>query len=296
MTAVRGGLFVGGNIALFVFSMLTAEYPDGDPDKARQAAQVWADLGADVVEWGEDGDAIARAVILNNSGKSIQAFEEFWKTHFAPSSGPGPAARLAAYCRQVSEACETYAELITKAQYTFRTLALANFASLLYISTFPWQAGTAYEIAQFLMRRAQAGILAKLLESAIARMVLAKFLEYTIGSAFFAIGDVAVMDGVKAARGEDVGSFGDNAEEVMKEFVASVAFYGVFDAVAKPVSKIATNPDVQYFVSRMAGGSIGYGPAYGLLNGKRDEDLVPTVKDTVLRTILYTTMAHKPAR
>src|SRR3569833_1791170 len=143
MTAVRGGLFGGGIFALFVFSMLTAEYPDGDPDKARQAAQVWADLGADVVEWGEDGDAIARAVILNNSGKSIQAFEEFWKTHFAPSSGPGPAARLAANNRQVSEACETYAELITKAQYTNRTQTQTNNASLLYISTFPWQAGTA---------------------------------------------------------------------------------------------------------------------------------------------------------
>jgi hypothetical protein len=296
MSAVRGGLFVGGNIALFVFSMLTAEYPEGHPEKARQAAKVWADLMGDVTEWAQNGDDAARAIVVNNSGKGIEAFDEFWKTSFAPAPPAlGPAAQLADYCRQMSAACEQYAALVENAQHTYRTLALANFASLLYISTFPWQAGAAYEIAQFILRRAQAGILARLLESAIAKTVLAKFAEYTIGSAFFAVGDVAVMDGVKVARGEDVGSFGANAEEVMKEFVASVAFYGAFDAAAKPVSKLTSNKDVQYFVARMAGGSVGYGPTYGFLNGKRDDDLVPTVKDTTLRVLLYSTMAHKPA-
>jgi len=296
MSGVRGGLFVGGNIALFVFSMLTAEYPEGHPEKARQAAKVWADLMGDVTEWAQDGNDAARAIVVNNSGKGIEAFDAFWKASFAPAPpAPGPAAELAGYCRQMSAACEQYAALVENAQHTYRTLALANYASLLYISTFPWQAGAAYEIAQFILRRAQAGILARLLESAIAKTVLAKFAEYTIGSAFFAVGDVAVMDGVKAARGEDIGSFGENAEEVMKEFVASVAFYGAFDVAAKPVSKLTSNKDVQYFVARMAGGSIGYGPTYGFLNGKRDEELVPTVKDTTLRTILYTTMAHKPA-
>lgn len=296
VTPLRGGLFVGGNIALFVFSMLAAPYPEGDPGKAREAAKVWSELMSDIVGWAENGDDAARAITSHNAGESIQAFGDFWQAHLSPSPpAMGEAARLAAHCRRVSEACEEFAELVTKAQYTFRTLALANFASLLYISTFPWQAGVAYEIAQFVVRRAQAGFLAKLLESAIARMLLAKLMEYSIGSAFFAIGDVAVMDGVKAVRGEDVGSLKSNAEEVMKEFVASVAFYGVFDAVAKPMTRITSNADVQYFVSRMAGGSVGYGPTYGFLNGKRDDDLVPTVKDTTLRVLLYSTMAHKPA-
>jgi hypothetical protein len=61
------------------------------------------------------------------------------------------------------------------------------------------------------------------------------------------------------------------------------------------MTRITSNADVQYFVSRMAGGSVGYGPTYGFLNGKRDDDLVPTVKDTTLRVLLYSTMAHKPA-
>jgi hypothetical protein len=296
VSGVRGGLFVGGNIALFVFSMLAAEYPEGQPEKAREAAKVWAGLMGDVTEWARNGDDAARAIVVNNAGKGVDAFDEFWKTSFAPAPpAQGPAAQLADYCRQLSAACDRYADLVINAQHTYRTLALANYASLLYISTFPWQAGAAYEIAQFILRRAQAGILARFLESAIAKTVLAKFAEYTIGSAFFAVGDVAVMDGVKAARGEDVGSFGDNADEFMKEFVASVAFYGAFDVAAKPAAMVTKNKDVQYFLSRMAGGSIGYGPTYGFLNGKRDDELIPTVKDTTLRTILYTTMAHKPA-
>jgi hypothetical protein len=276
--------------------MLAAEYPEGHPEKAREAAKIWAGLMDDVMEWAQNGDDAARAVVVNNAGKGVDAFEAFWKASFAP--GPpaqGPAAQLADYCRQLSGACDRYAELVTNAQHTYQTLALANYASLLFISTFPWQAGAAYEISQFILRRAQAGILARLLETAIAKTVLAKFAEYTIGSAFFAVGDVLVMDGVKAARGEDVGSLGDNAEEIMKEFAASVAFYGAFDVAAKPVSMVTSNKDVQYFVARMAGGSVGYGPTYGFLNGKRDDELIPTVKDTTLRTILYTTMAHKPA-
>jgi hypothetical protein len=294
--AVRGGLFAGGNLALFVFTMLTAEYPEGDPDRARQAAKVWAELGGDALEWGESGDDAARAISTNNAGKSIEAFGDFWATYFSPSPPTtGKAAQLAAHCRSMSEACEQYATLIANAQHTYQTLALANYASLLYISTFPWQAGVAYQISQFILRRAQAGILARLLEGAIARTVLAKLMEYSIGSAFYAVGDVAVMDGVKLARGEGAGSAGENVDEIMKEFVASVAFYGAFDAAIKPISKITSNPDVQYFFARMAGGSAGYGPTYGYLNGKRGDDLVPTTKDTTLRTILYTTMAHKPA-
>lgn len=293
---VRGGLFAAGNLALLVFTMLATPYPEGDPGRARQAGQVWADLAGDVVGWGRNGDDAAHAVTTNNAGEGVDAFAKFWHKYAAPDPpAKGEATRLADLCRRMSEACDEYASLVQKAQHTFATLAWANLASAVFISTFPWQAGVAYEITQFLMRRAEAGILAKLLESAIARTLLAKLTEYSIGSAFYAVGDVLAVDAVKAARGEGWGARDDNIEEMMKQFVASVAFYGVFDAAVKPASMITSNKDVQYFVGRMAGGSIGYGPTYGLLNGKSGDDLVPTVKDTIFRVLLYTTMAHKPA-
>src|SRR4051794_17909677 len=72
VTPLRGGLFVGGNIALFVFSMLAAPYPEGDPGKAREAAKVWAELMGDIVGWAENGDDAAQAITSHNAGESIQ--------------------------------------------------------------------------------------------------------------------------------------------------------------------------------------------------------------------------------
>ncbi len=292
----RPGLFVGGNAALFVFTMLTTPYPEGNPAAARQAAQIWAELQRDVVDWAEAGDAAEKAITSYNGGKGIEAFSAFWKTYASPAPpAKGDGARLADFCDRMSKACDEYADLVDKARHQYWTLALANYASFLFISLFPWMATAAYEWTQIIMRRLEARLLAKLLENAIAKTVLAKFMEYSMGSAFFAVGDVLVMDSVKALRGEDVGSWSDNFEEVGKEWLASVAFYGVFDAYAKPVALVSSNKDVQYFLARFAGGSIGYGPVYGYLNGKRGEDLMPTGKDDIARTLLYVTMAHKPA-
>lgn len=314
LSGVRGNFFVGGNLALLVFSMLATPYPEGDPARARQAGQVWSGLADDIMRWGQNGDDAAHAVITNDGGEAVDAFAKFWDRYAAPDDpAKGDAARLEGLCRRMGEACDKYAELVEKAQRTFVTMAWANFASAVFISMFPWSASAAYKIAEILTRRVQAKILAKL---------LAKMVEYTVGSLIFSVGDVFVMDAVKAVRdegwggairGKGWGSLDDNFDEAWKEFVASVAFYGVFDVIygapgvvakaapkfaenaAKYAPEITKNKDVQYFVARLAGGTFGYGPTYGLLNGKRGEDLEPTVKDTTLRVLLYTTMAHKPA-
>jgi hypothetical protein len=296
LSGVRGNLFIGGNLALLVFSMLATPYPEGDPARARQAAQVWSGLADDIVEWARNGDDAAHAVITNDGGEAVDAFARFWRRYAAPDDpAQGDAARLENMCRRMGEACGKYADLVEKAKQTFVTMAFANFASALFISTFPWSATAAFKIAEFLTRRVQAKILAAL---------LSKTVEYTVGSLIFSVGDVFVMDAVKAVReegwagairGKGWGSWDANFDEGWKEFAASVAFYGVFDATAKPASMIIKNKDVQYFVSRLVSGTVGYGPTYGLLSGKRGDELIPTVKDTTLRVLLYTTMAHKPA-
>ncbi|MET7337896.1 hypothetical protein [Nonomuraea sp. NPDC005650] len=283
-------------IAGFVFKMLAVDYPEGDPAKARRAAEVWTRLAERIEQSPDKTYPAAESVWRKNSGGGVEEFKSAVTSGLYPDPPKlGFATELARRCRQNSAACLQYAEVIEKARDAYWTLALANFASFIFITTFPWQAGTAYQITQFLMRRAQAGVLSKLLEHSIARIVLAKLTEYTIGSTFFAVGDVSVVAGVKALRGEDPGSFEENATQALKEFAASVAFYGVFDA-AMPLAKSVTgNADLQYFLSRMAGGSIGYGPSYDLMNGQEGTDLIPTWKETLGRMLLYFTMAHKPA-
>jgi hypothetical protein len=283
-------------IAAFVFKMLATPYPEGDPDKARQAGAVWKRL-ADRIEKSPDHTyPAAQSVWRKNDGAGVEEFKKTVTGALYPQAEENAfTAKLAQRCRDNGTACDEFAETLQAARDAYWTLALANLASFIFITTFPWQAGWAYEITQILIRRAQARLLAKLLEHSIAKIVLSKLTEYTIGSVFFAVGDVGVVAGVKALRGEDPGSLGENATQAMKEFAASVAFYGVFDAAMPLARKATSNMDIQYFLSRLAGGSVGYGPAYEALNGQSGTELVPTWEQTLSRALLYFTMAHKPA-
>ncbi|MDP9845889.1 hypothetical protein [Streptosporangium lutulentum] len=283
-------------LAAFVFKMLAVDYPDGDPARSRQAGDVWARL-ADRLEKNPDTTyPFAEAVWKKNGGDSVEAFKEAMISKLYPrppeTSFPD---RLALACRRNSQACYEYAEIIETAQHAYWTAAWANFASFVFLTTFPWQAGAAGQLTQFLIRRAQAKLLAKLLEHATAKIVLSKLTEYTIGSTFFAVGDVATVAGVRALRGENPGSLGDNGTKALKEFAASIAFYGVSDAATPAIKAVTRNAELQSFLGRMAGGSIGYGPSYDALNGQSHAELIPTWKETLGRALLYFTMAHKPA-
>ncbi|MGW4800042.1 WXG100-like domain-containing protein [Nonomuraea sp. NPDC004297] len=294
----RASIYAFGTlgIAAFVFEMLAVDYPEGDPDKARLAAAVWGRLAARIEQSPDRTYPAAESVWRRNEGGGVEEFKSAITAGlYGWPDEDGYTAKLAKRCRDSSTACTAYAETLKSARDAYWTLALANLASFVFITTFPWQAGAAYQITQILIRRAQAGLLAKLLQHSIAKIVLSKLTEYTIGSVFFAVGDVAVVAGVKAARGEDPGSLGENATQALKEFAASVAFYGVFDAAAPLARKVTSNADVQYFLSRLAGGSIGYGPSYDAMNGETGTDLIPTWKQTLGRILLYFTMAHKPA-
>ncbi|GAA2403112.1 hypothetical protein GCM10010404_71560 [Nonomuraea africana] len=293
----RASIFAFGTLGMagFVFQMLAVDYPEGDPAKAREARDVWARLAERIEQSPNRTYPSAEAVWKRNEGDGVAAFKSAVTEGLYPQPPVmGHAAQLARRCRQNSAACEDYAEVVEAAQHAYWTLALANFASFVFISTFPWQAGVASEITKILMRREQAKLLAKLLEHNIARILMSKLTEYSIGSAFFAVGDVSVVAGVKALRGDDVGSVEDNAKQALKEFAASVVFYGVSDAASPAISALSKNADVQGFLGRMAGGSIGYGPAYDAMNGQTGEDLIPTWKETLGRALLYFTMAHKP--
>ncbi|WP_113702800.1 hypothetical protein [Nonomuraea lactucae] len=294
----RASIYGAGTlgIAAFVFKMLAVEYPDGDPARARQARDVWARLADRLEKSPHNTYPAAEAVWKRNGGPGVDGFKKAVTTGlYPPPPELGLPAHLARACRRAGAACDEYAEVVEKAQHAYWTAALANFASFVFITTFPWQAGAAYQLTQFLIRRAEAKLLSKLLEHAIAKIVLSKLTEYTIGSAFFAAGDVAVVAGVRALRGDDPGSLGDNARQALKEFAASVAFYGAFDAAMPAARALTKNADLRYFAGRMAGGSVGYGPTYDALNGQSGEDLVPTWKETLGRMLLYFTMAHKPA-
>ncbi|WP_329085907.1 WXG100-like domain-containing protein [Streptosporangium sp. NBC_01469] len=281
-------------LAAFVFKMLAVDYPDGDPDGARQAAKVWARLAERIEQSPHNTYPSAEAVWKKNEGEGVEAFKKAMtsKLYTEPAAASFPG-RLALLCRRNSEACAEYAEIIETAQHAYRTAAWANFASFVFITTFPWQNAAAGHLTKILIRRAEATIFAKLIAHAVARTVLTKLTVATLGSVSFAVGDVATVAGVRALRGEDPGSFKENAVQALKEFTASMAFYGVSEAATPVVNAMTKNAEVQGFLGRIAGGSFGYGPTYDLLNGERGGELAPTWEQTLGRALLYFTMAHK---
>ena len=289
-----------GGIAVFVYKMLAVDYPDGDPAAARQAARVWTRLAGRIEQSPDRTFPSAEAVWKRNGGAGVQAF----KAAVTPGLYPRPPAagyadQLGRVCRQNAIACERFADIIETARHTYWTLALANLASFVFITTFPWQNALAEEITKIIMRRLQASAMKKLVDRAIAETALTMTSNAVIGSAFFAVGDVTATSLVKHFRGEDTGSFTDKLKQVGKEFTASVAFYGVSDAVDPLIAKGVTNPDLRGFLGRLAGGSLGYGPTNDALNGQSGTDLIPTWKETLGRVLLYYTMAHRtpvPAR
>jgi len=296
----RGAIYASGvgGIAVFVYKMLAVDYPDGDPAAARQAAQVWNRLAERIEQSPDRTFPSAEAVWKRNGGAGVQAF----KAAVTPGLYPAPPAvgypdQLGRCCRQNALACEQFADIVETARHTYWTLALENLASFVFITTFPWLHAAAEQITKILINRLKASAMKKLVDHAIARAALTMTSNSVIGSAFFAVGDVTATSAAKWSRGEDTGSFTDKVKQAGKEFTASVAFYGVSYGADPVIAKGVKNADVRNFLGRMAGGSLGYGPTNDALNGQSGTELIPTWKETLGRTLLYYTMAHKaPAK
>jgi hypothetical protein len=53
-------------------------WPEADEDKLRACAQAWRDFGADLARINQDTRLVAAQVTADNSGESIDAFEQYW--------------------------------------------------------------------------------------------------------------------------------------------------------------------------------------------------------------------------
>ncbi|MFI9719727.1 DUF6531 domain-containing protein [Streptomyces sp. NPDC052396] len=89
-------------------------WPDGDPGKCRQAAKAWRAFGKavdDVIKPVNDKSA---ALIHNNKGEGIDAYEKFWRQYHA-AEGKGWLDDVAGASRKMAEALEKYAAAIDHA-------------------------------------------------------------------------------------------------------------------------------------------------------------------------------------
>ncbi|WP_327088938.1 hypothetical protein OIE66_42680 [Nonomuraea sp. NBC_01738] len=235
-----GGLFfAAAGVGGVVLQMLSVAYPDGDPGKAREVARLLrqlakrVDLSLDDVE-----EVAARLWMPPNSGPGIDAFRAYFRNEVAPYPP-----LVSAYIRGLADAIDDYAELLEQTQHTLRTMAMIQWLELLMFFCWPTIDRKVQAMINWAMRRAQARFLLKMFNHAVGK----RFIYAMGGSLAYTALDQLLVDGVKLARGEDTGSWGDRGEYMVKNFAAAMVFYHVdpanFGKAAKllPKNQAASN-------------------------------------------------------
>ncbi|GAA5062440.1 hypothetical protein HNP84_007936 [Thermocatellispora tengchongensis] len=290
---VAGGVTGGA----FVTAMLGVEWPEGDPDKLRQAADIWDELAGKLETSTTAANTAASLVWRDNAGAGIDAFREMWTGTFAPY----PAA-IAATCRRIAAACRQYADVLETVQKTLLVLAIQLYINMLYTIAWGWATAGISTLATRLVERAfksRAWFAKKFLRTTVGRIV-DRLLYYTLDSIAYAGGQQAIQWGVFAASGvrrdqsgAEVTSLGENAEQFYRNFVANMAFNGVADAslLIPGLNRIA-DTRTGGFVARMLG-STTYTSVDNILQGRWDDPL-PDWDQMIAKLIVHGSRAARP--
>ncbi|KPI17156.1 hypothetical protein OK074_8247 [Actinobacteria bacterium OK074] len=85
-------------------------WPDADEDQLRDAARVWRAFADDVEDVMAVANKAALALVEDNKGESIDAFEVFWRRYYA--QGRGWLKDLADAARDMAKALDAYADAV----------------------------------------------------------------------------------------------------------------------------------------------------------------------------------------
>ncbi|HUR07818.1 MAG TPA: hypothetical protein VM347_35115 [Nonomuraea sp.] len=214
-----GGLLLSAaGMTTMVWQMLAVKYPDGDPEKARHAAQLLRQLATRVDASEDTAGGAATSLAQHNMGAGVAAFEKYFWIEIAPYPS-----RLSAYLRGLADAVDDYAEMLAETQHALHSMALIQWLELLMFFCWPTIDRKVQFFVNWAVRKSQARLLIKMLEHTVGQ----RLMYATAGTAAYTLLDQLIVDGVKGARGEDMGSWGDRGEYMLKNFAACMVFYNV---------------------------------------------------------------------
>ncbi|MEU7860767.1 hypothetical protein [Nonomuraea sp. NPDC049141] len=213
-----GFLLSAAGMSAIVWQMLAVTFPDGDPEKARQAAQLLRQLATRVDASEETAIGAANSLGQHNLGAGVTAFEKYFWTEIAPYP-----VRLSAYLRGLADAVDDYADMLAQVQHALHSMAITQWLELLMFFCWPAIDKKVRLFIDWAERKAQARLLTKIFEHAVGK----RLLYATGGTTAYTVLDQLIVDGVKGARGEDMGSWGDRGEYMLKNFAACMVFYNV---------------------------------------------------------------------
>ncbi|MEU4222698.1 hypothetical protein AB0F17_00275 [Nonomuraea sp. NPDC026600] len=215
---VGGFVLSAAGMTALVWQMLAVTFPDGDPEKARQAAQLLRQLATRVDASEETATDAANSLGQHNLGAGVTAFEKYFWTEIAPYP-----VRLSAYLRGLADAVDDYADMLAQVQHALHSMAITQWLELLMFFCWPAIDKKVRLFIDWAERKAQARLLTKIFEHTVGK----RLLYATGGTTAYTVLDQLIVDGVKGARGEDMGSWGDRGAYMLKNFAACMVFYNV---------------------------------------------------------------------
>ncbi|WP_285778749.1 hypothetical protein [Microtetraspora sp. NBRC 13810] len=232
-----------------VLQMLAVAYPDGDPAKAREAAGLLRQLATRVDVSLDDVEEVARRVWQPpTSGAGVDAFRSYFTDEVAPYPP-----LVSAYIRGLADAVDEYADMLEETQHTLRTMAMIQWLELLMFFCWPAIDKKIQTLINWGIRKSQARLLLKMFNHAVGQ----RFIYAAGGSLAYTALDQLVVDGVKLARGEDTGSWGDRGEYMLKNFAAAMVFYHVDPAnFGKAANVLPKNKAAQNAIVFLTGSSV----------------------------------------
>ncbi|WP_214323110.1 WXG100-like domain-containing protein [Nonomuraea sediminis] len=237
-------------VSAFVMWQLLEKLPDGDPDEVREAARVWRRVADRIDQSSRDMGPVAANVLKDNNAPG---FAGYWNEDFAPFPP-----HASAYIRRLADALDNYAELLWHTQKTIIEMAIISYLEMLMFMLWPEiGAGPIKWAAERLKKRAKAKLLKKILE---------RYATSIVGSAFFAVADQVIVDGVKLSFGQPLDSWGDQFKTMAKNFAACMVFYGVDQKKLKFLSKILPKSEQWNKYGEFMYGSVMFTTAGNLLN------------------------------
>ncbi|WP_434581686.1 WXG100 family type VII secretion target [Carbonactinospora thermoautotrophica] len=96
-----------------VLDLLGFTWPQADEDKLEDCARAWRDFANEVEHVLADADRVVRAVVAENQGASIAAFEDYWPRL---GGGSGQLCEAADAARLVAEVLEGFADAVRVAK------------------------------------------------------------------------------------------------------------------------------------------------------------------------------------
>ncbi|MFC4529500.1 hypothetical protein [Sphaerisporangium dianthi] len=290
----------------FVTAMLGVQWPEGDPDGLRTAADTLDGLAKKIDDGLIAADEAARQVWTGHSGPGVEAFRSMWQgsgtplAGFRPDGFSGYPPDVADYCRRAAAACRAYAHHIDTTRHLLVVMAIQAWVNMLFTTMYAWPTAGMAKFAEQAVQKyftSLARSQLKIFNIGVAQIVQKAF-YYTIDSVAYAGIQQALQAGVYAASGvrkdadgNDVLSLRTNAVEFGQAFVANLAF----DAAADSVSLLKFFPGGRLgsFTARMTGST-----TYSIVaNLQQDpgENPVPTDWETwVTKLLIHGTRTIKP--